>query len=223
MIQTIGQIPHPLHDSLPPLRASPKKNELMGFRLGTAFTTHEKAFSDLAEQGFNKPPAFTGKLFQRFMLDRKTEGVAAAIELSLTFEYEEERLTRIGLVIARDAREGEKPIEVLRAFEGALVQALGKPHLVLDRTMDWKRQSIHTQDPSLAYAIFWSGSEAVPPQAVQTTESFRFFDALIALGHDGALATITGVLGNVIGSVDFFQGQPGPATSGQFLSFIKNR
>lgn len=221
MTQTTGQLPPPLHDSLPPLRASAKKNELLGFRLGTAFASHEKAFADLVAQGFNKPPAVANKPLQRFILDRQIETNASALEISITFEYEEEKLTRIGLVIARDAREDEKPIEVLHDLEGALVEALGKPHLVLDRTTEWEHKSIHTQDPSLAYALFWSGSETVPPKAAQTTESLRFFDALVALGHDGALATITGVLGNVIASVDFFQGQPPAATSGQFLSFMK--
>lgn len=220
MTQTTDQVPPPLHDSLPPLRVSATKNELLGFRLGTAFASQEKAFKDLVDQGFDAPPAWANKPFQRFMLDRQAED-GSELEMSLTFEYDDAKLSRVGLVIARDRKEGEEPIDVLRDLEGALVDALGKPHLVLDRTTAWQKQSIDTQDPSLAYALFWSGSKTVPPQATQTNESLRFFDALVALGHDGALGTITGVLGNVIASVDFFQGQPTAATSGQFLSFMK--
>lgn len=222
MTNTLDQSPPPLHDSMPPLGVSAEKNELMGFRLGSSFESHKSAFEALETKGFEAPPAANGQPFQRFMLERVLNA-ESNLELALTFEYEDKQLKRIGLVVTRETKNQEEPIEVLHDLGAALVEALGTPHLVLDRTLDWSKQNVQTQDPSLAYAMFWSGSKTVPPKATTTTESTRFFDALLALSHDGALASITGVLGSVIASVDFFQGQPASAANTTFLSFIKRR
>lgn len=205
---------------IPPLRISEKKNEIMGFRLGGTFSSQESAFLELKSQGYESPPKWGGKSFQRFMIEKEIAS-DDGFEVAFTFEYENEQLKRMGVIITRERQEEEIPLDVLRDIEGSLIDALGAPHLILDRTEEWVKNDIDTQDPSLAYALFWSNSKTVEPHRTVANESARFFDAVGALGHDGALATISGVLGSVIASVDFFQGQQSTVAASQFLSFMK--
>lgn len=221
MTQTHTLTPPPLHGSLAFLDISPKKTMVMGFKLGTPFASHGKAFEALTKQGFESPPACLDQPVTYFLLEREP-AQNGDFDVALGFEYEADQLKNLKVILTRDMSASEDPHEVVRDMEAALIDSMGKPHLLLDNTIGLSRENINTSNPSMIYGMFWSGSQEMPSKTTSTTDSTQFFKALASLGHGGALVSITGLLGSVMGCIDFFQGQRSVDTASPFLSFMKN-
>lgn len=222
MNKTPTLAPPPLHSSLGLLKVSATKNTVMGFKLGTTFASQRAAFEGLAQQGFDLPPVWTERPVNRFLLER-APAHNIDLEVALSFEYKDEQLKNIAVIVTREMEAGESPANVIHDIEAALVESLGKPHLLLDKIDGMTRQQTNTTHPVSAYALFWSASQVVPPKATLATDNKSFYDALTALGHGGALATVTGIAGSVMASVDFFEGTCSDNCAGQFLSFVRQR
>ena len=177
------------------------QDTLPGISLGTTFQSHRAGFLSLSKQGFDEPPKNVDACCN-FILEHTSECDKEA--MALVFNYENGRLQKIEFIVSKQPSAADYPMDVLHGLKEQIIERLGPPTFILDRTAEFCAHHFSTHKPEHFIDMLWQTNVLGCSDKSTTIESATVFREILEhIGDARALCNIYTHLETVTASVTF--------------------